>query len=167
MKLKRIFFWYYILKTLLYYSSAEVYKFKYSVHITISTEVDTDTTTGSPSGTDASNKTFCTTVYCMVWFNFCLKNYSNQFIAFFILGVRFQKREHAYCEISGESDYRKYDDLEKAKASCAVDPDCKDVYDSKCDNVGPFALCPKSSEHKASGSDYKSCLWVKVISSGK
>ena len=79
-----------------------------------------------------------------------------------ILEINFEKRDNVSC---GESPYQQYNTIEKAKSACDADAGCNGVYDKKCDNDGPFELCPKNSDRIASV--VKSCVWEKTHSTGK
>ena len=78
-----------------------------------------------------------------------------------ILEINFEKSDNVSC---GELSYQQYDNIEKAKSACDADTDCNGVYDKKCDNDGPFELCPINSHTMPSV--VESCLWEKTISSG-
>ena len=54
--------------------------------------------------------------------------------------------------------YENFSTESAAKTACSVDSNCKGVYDSGCDNKGPFYLCPLSATYAPSTS---SCILEK------
>ena len=67
----------------------------------------------------------------------------------------YQKLLKTHC--AGEA-YGSYSSLLKAKSACDVDSNCSAVYDSGCDNIHGFRLCPSSFSSRASSS----CLHKKL-----
>ena len=51
-----------------------------------------------------------------------------------------------------------YSVLQEAKKSCTNDDDCSMIYDSGCDDFGPFQICDKHSVLENSPS---SCIYTK------
>lgn len=57
--------------------------------------------------------------------------------------------------------YGSYSTIEKARSACISDSACQGVYDSKCDDVGTFKLCPRAAALTESSPSWASCVYSK------
>ena len=58
--------------------------------------------------------------------------------------------------------------LEAAKGHCTTDPDCRGIYDNRCDSKGKYYLCPADKPYTSSDHDQNqlSCVHEKMCHSG-
>ena len=69
----------------------------------------------------------------------------------------YERRNMIHCANDG---YGRYSKLSLAKSDCDLDPKCRGVYDSNCDNSNTFYLCPVSVPLESTWRT--SCVYEKI-----
>ena len=72
--------------------------------------------------------------------------------------IEFEKLPWKSCDSDA---YGSYSTLDMARSACISDSACQGVYDSKCDDVGTFKLCPRTAALTESSASWASCVYSK------